>query len=378
VRKFSLLVATVALAAGTLTACFGGPPPPTDPHDVLVVGDSVSFSFGCVLGDTLPGVSTNDWDCPARDGYTTKNLAIGACTIWPSQVLLYNTGTAPTPNCDTVAAGPDNRTWEQAADYYTPKVVVIDTSGWEVVDRWVNGQNGAPPDAQWGASSCSPTNTPSPQCDAYSAAAVQYSSALYDAINVFRSRGAKVVIANSPYFAPTEPLPAPADAPAGLQCSYWEPYPANPPTASGGDCKGDATAGTGGQWRAPYPGVTYRSSRVKIDQFNDIITLVKNQYFNNDPNVVIFPFKAHFNGPSNVYTDYVCPPPNDETVAPDPITHKCLITTPTAGLVDAILARAPDKGHLSPAGAFGVLQPYLEPCVKALIPVSGGDPSACS
>jgi hypothetical protein len=115
---------------------------------------------------------------------------------------------------------------------------------------------------------------------------------------------------------------------------------------------------------------------VKINQFNDIITLVKNQYFNNDPNVVIFPFKAHFNGPNNVYTDYVCPPPNDETVAPDPVLHKCVL--PDLSVVDAILARAPDKGHLTPAGAFGILQPYLEPCVKALIPVAGGNMSACS
>jgi hypothetical protein len=374
-RKFALLVAGVALSVGTLAACVGGPPapPPTDPHDVLVVGASVSFSFGCVLGDTLPGVSPNEWNCPARSGYSTKNMAIGACTIWPSQVLLYNTGTAQTPNCDTVAAGPDNLTWEQAADYYTPKVVVIDTSGWEVVDRWVSDFSGAP-DARWGDPGCSPNNVCS---QAYQTAAVQYSSALYDAINVFRSRGAKVVIASSPYFAPPEPLPDPNGAPAGLGCSYWEPYPNTPPTATGGHCTGNATAGSGGTWRSPYPGLAYRSSRVKVDQFNDIITLVKNQYFGSDPNVLIFPFKQHFNGPGGAYTDYVCPPPNDRTVAPDPITHKCLLTNPP-GLVDGILARAPDKGHLSTGGAFDVLQPYLEPCVKSLIPVAGGDPSACS
>jgi hypothetical protein len=272
-----------------------------------------------------------------------------------------------------------------------PKVVVIDASGWEVVDRWVNGQNGAPPDAQWGASGCSPTNTPSPQCDAYSAAAVQYSNALFNAISMFRSKGAKVVVANSPYFAPPEPLPAPNGAPAGLQCSYWEPYPNSAPTSAGPDCTGDATAGTGGQWRAPYPGVTYRSSRVKVNQFNDIITLVKDQNFGNDPNVVIFPFKAHFNGPNIVYTDYVCPPPYDRTVAAQNVIDvrlgsptfgqlawQCNVDGNPLNNLNAILARAPDKGHLTPAGAFGVLQPYLEPCVKALIPVSGGDPSACS
>jgi hypothetical protein len=193
---------------------------------------------------------------------------------------------------------------------------------------------------------------------------------------VFRSRGAKVVIASSPYFAPPEPLPDPNGAPAGLGCSYWEPYPNSPPTATGGHCTGDATAGSGGTWRSPYPGLAYRSSRVKVDQFNDIITLVKNQYFGNDPNVLIFPFKQHFNGPGGAYTDYVCPPPNDRTVAPDPILHQCVL--PNLSVVNAILARAPDKGHLSTAGAFDILQPYIEPCVKSLIPGAGGDPSACS
>jgi hypothetical protein len=373
-RKFLVLLAGVAFMAGTLAACFGGPPPPppTDPHDVMVVGDSVAFSFGCVLGETLPGVT--DWDCPARPGYSTKNLAVGACTIYPTSVLLYNQGQAGVPNCDTAAVPPDNRTWEQAADYYVPKVVVINTAGWEIVDRWVSDFSGAP-DSQWGAPGCSPTNSCSPQ---YQKATVEYSSKLYDAINMFLSKGAKVIVANSPYEDGLAPVPDPNAAPPGLGCSWWEPYASSPPTASGGNCKGDATAGTGGQWRPPYPGLTYRSGRAKLDQINEMMAFVKSQYFGSNPNVLIFPFKDHFNGPNNVYTDYVCPPPNDRTVAPDPITHSCLITNPSPGVVPAIAARDADRGHLSPAGAFNVLQPYIEPCVKALIPVAGGNLSACS
>ena len=45
------------------------------------------------------------------------------------------------------------------------------------------------------------------------------------------------------------------------------------------------------------------------------MTFVKSQYFASNSNVRIFPFKDHFNGPNNVYTDWVCPPPNDRTVA---------------------------------------------------------------
>jgi hypothetical protein len=388
-RKLSLLVAGVALMAGTLSACLPGPPPPppTDPHDVLVVGDSVAFSFGCVLGDTLP--DTVGWDCPARPGYTTKNSAVGACTIYPTSVLLYNGGQAGVPNCDTFAAPPDNRTWEEAANFYVPKVVIINTAGWEIVDRWVDDFSGAP-DSQWGAPGCSPQNACTPQ---YQKAAVQYSSKLYDAITMFRSKGAKVIVANAPYADGKAPVPDPGGGtPAGLECSWWEPYPDSVPTASGGNCTGNATPGTGGQWRPPYPGLTYRSSRAKLDQINTIMAFVKSQYFGGDPDVRIFPFKDHFNGPNNVYTSYVCAPPNDRTVAAvedlDWHTTNPLDTAfqcdngqgPNSALNPwpyAILARDADRGHLSPAGAFEILQPYIEPCVQALLGI-GGDLSKCS
>jgi hypothetical protein len=60
-----------------------------------------------------------------------------------------------------------------------------------------------------------------------------------------------------------------------------------------------------------------------------------------------------------VYTSYVCPPPNDFTEAPDG-SNQC-----SNG--PAILARAPDNGHLSVAGTFDILQPYLEGCVRHLL-----------
>ena len=82
-RKFVLLAAGVLLSVGTLAACIGGPPPPppTDPHDVLTVGDSVSFSFGCALGDPgeIPGIP--DGSCPSTPDYSTHNDWVGACTM---------------------------------------------------------------------------------------------------------------------------------------------------------------------------------------------------------------------------------------------------------------------------------------------------------
>src|SRR5207237_571578 len=103
-------------------------------------------------------------------------------------------------------------------------------------------------------------------------------SKLYDAINVFIARGAKVIVTTAPYADPAAPVPDPSASPSGLGCSWWEPYPSNPPTANGGNCTGDATAGNGGQWRPPYPGLTYRSGTAKLDQLNEAITFVKNQY----------------------------------------------------------------------------------------------------
>ena len=385
-RKFVLLVAGVALSVGTLAACFGPPPPTTDPHDVLVVGDSVSFSFGCVLGDPgeLNGVPQSACPQPDADNngvpdYTTRNDWVGACTITQGTLSLYNGGQAGAPNCDTVGAGSRGDTWQSDADHFVPKVVVINTAGWEIVDRWLNVVSA--PDEQWGAAGCSPTNTPSPQCDAYQQAAVQYSSKLFDAINTFRNspNHPTVIVTSVPYIAPTEPEPPfGAGEPDALACSWWEPFPNSAPASSGPDCTGTATQGSGGTWRSPTGNTSYRSSKAKIDQFNQIIQLVKDNNFASDSGVVLFNFKKHFNGPDNTYHDYVCPPPNDSAVAPDPVTHNCVITNPSPGIVPAILARAADHGHLSPAGQEQILKPYIDKCVRNYLSLPGGDQSACT
>jgi hypothetical protein len=387
-RKFLLLAAGVALSVGTLSACFGGPPPPqTEPKDVLVVGDSVAFSFGCVLGDAVAGVPASG--CPASPDYSTKNFSIGACTIYGTTVSLYNGGSASVPNCDTVPGGADNRTWTQAADYYTPKVVVINTGGWEIVDRWLSFT--AVPDSQWGGNTSQ---------QAYINAATYYSSALYQAIREFRTRGAKVVVAIQPNASPPQPEPPPSGTPAGLECSWWEPFPATAPASAGPDCTGNATAGSGGTWRSPTGNTNYRSSQQKLNQFNTIVNQVltnpdPNLGFGSDSNVSSFNFKKHFNEPgTDAYTNWICPPPQDSTVPAQNVLdfHTTTNLTDTAFQCDngngpnspanmwtyAINARAPDQGHLSVAGQEQILRPYLEACIKALIPVAGGDPSKCS
>lgn len=384
-RKFVLLAAGVLLSVGTLAACIGGPPPPppTDPHDVLTVGDSVSFSFGCALGDPgeTPGIP--DGSCPSTPDYSTHNDWVGACTMTPGTLSLYNGGTAGAPNCNSVPAGSRNLTWADEANFFVPKVVVINTAGWEIQDRFLSFTQ--PPDGQYGVNN-----------EFFNNIAVQYTNQLFNAINAFRSspRDPFVLVANAPYIDPPQPLPAPGSVPAGVECSWWEPNDPNPPVSQGPDCTGNSTQGSGGQWRSPTGNTTYRSSHAKLDQLNALIQQVVTNNFNNqgDQKVQVFNFRKHFNGTNNDFNNWICPPPHDsDTTAVNQLDVRP--GSPTFGqmvflcddgshvptnFVNAILARAPDQGHLSPAGTLQILKPYLDACVRSKLNLSGGVAASCT
>lgn len=334
VKKALSLTAAGALALVVLTACVGGPPPPppTDPHDVLVVGDSISFSFACGLGDDAGSGES----CPGPGGFTTASDIVGGCTISGGTILLYNSQTASSYGCDNWGSA-----WSADADKYTPKVVVIVTSGWEIMDRWSGDPNGLP-DRQWGGNG-----------NELTAARQAYMNSLNLAINVFRQHGSKVIVANSAYMNPPEPQfpPGTPGAPDFLINAWYERYPltnnTSPPDI----------------WQPPIAGLAYRPSKTKVEQFNNAITSVVNSF--QDPNNVLqFNFFKHFdpiiNG-SPAYSDNVCPPPNDTM---DPST--------CSG--SAILARDPDGGHVSTAGQ-SILNHYLQPCVEAVL--AGSSTTSC-
>jgi len=335
VTKTASVTVALALAALALTACVGPPPPPTDPHDVLVVGDSISFSFACALGDD----AGSGQSCPAPGGFTTKSDVVGGCTISGGTILLYNGQTTSSYGCDNWPSA-----WAGDADRYVPKVVVIVTSGWEIMDRWSGDPNGLP-DRQWGGAD------PSAARDAYQAN-------LGAAINLFRARGSKVIVANSAYVNPPQPEfpPGTPGAPDFLINAWYERYPvantAPPPV-----------------WQPPIQGLTYRPSKTKVEQFNNAITSVVNGA--GDPsNVLQFNMFKHFDPTvaSPAYSDYVCPPPNDSTEVPNATTHAC---SNGAG----ILARDTDGGHLTTPGGQGILANYLVPCVEAVL--AGNSTTSC-
>jgi hypothetical protein len=339
-KKAAALTGALAVATLVLAACVGGPPPPppTDPHDVLVVGDSISFSFACGLGDD----AGSGQSCPAPGGITTKSDVVGGCTISGGTILLYNGTTVDTYGCDDWPSK-----WAADADMFTPKVVVIVTSGWEIMDRWSGGPNGLP-DRQWGGGTANAPDGPA------QAASSAYQANLTAAINLFRQRGAKVVVANSAYVNPPVPEfpPGTPGAPDFLINAWYERYPltntTTPPDI----------------WNPPIAGMTYRPSKTKVEQFNNAITNVVNQF--GDPGSVLkFNFFKHFDpviSGSTAYSDYICPPPNDTA---DPAT--------CSG--NKILARENDGGHLTSPGGQGILNTYLQPCVEAVL--AGSSTASC-
>jgi hypothetical protein len=348
-KHFIFLGALVVAVAAVAAACEPTKqPPPPPPQDVLVVGDSISHSFGCVLGN--PGSGPGPCPGPGGEQISTATEIIGGCSISGGALLLYNSIAAEQYGCvdwPTV--------FNDFANKYNPKLVILISSGFELVDRWSsfpqqcdinNAFNCPTPDRQWGGGGAPLT-----------AARNAYIQNLQGAIGLFRSHGSKVLVANANYVNPPEPLfpPGTPNSPDFLIRAWYERYGANaaPPEV----------------WSPPNQGLTYRSSKTKVEQYNQAITDAVNAL--GDPEVSVFNLFSHF-APGNprAYSNLVCPPPND-AIAPN--GNSC------PGGTTAISARDADGSHLSGSpGGQDILRYYLTPCVRALLGQSGGDVSKCS
>jgi hypothetical protein len=319
----------VALLAG---ACFGGPPPPSGPHrDVVVFGDSNAWGIGCSLGD--PGEFAQDpppFPCTPQS-FSVKNETAGACTIAGAMTLLYN-HTALNPSCYDWASK-----WPGVLDERTPSLVILNTGGWEIVDRWLNFPSGP------GCSTANAFNCPAPDYQwggaNFTTAANHYTSQLVGAVNLFRSRGAKVLVVNSPYYAPVEPqVPGIADV-------WYEAYPAAQPS----------------NWNPANANITYRSSKVKTEQFNNTLKKALDDNFANDNGVRLFNLWEHVSpvDPTTMapaFNDFSCQPP-DEKKWPDTFCPG-----------SAIRARSDfDHGHFDYDAYRFVIMPYLLPEIQSML-----------
>jgi hypothetical protein len=330
-RKFSLVVCgvVVALLAG---ACFGGPPPPPSPHrDVFVFGDSNAWGIGCSLGDQGDLTDNPPFPCTPQS-FSVKNETAGACTIAGGTTLLYNRA-AINPSCYDWASA-----WPGVLDERTPSLVVLNTGGWEIVDRWINFPSGP------GCSTANAFNCPAPDYQwggaNFTTAANRYTSQLVGAVNLFRSRGAKVLVVNSPYYAPVEPqVPGIADV-------WYEAYPSVRPS----------------NWNPANANITYRSSKLKTEQFNATLETALAQNFGGNPDVKLFNLWEHVSpvDPTTMapaFNDLSCRPPNEkkwpQTFCPG----------------DAVQARSSfDHGHFDYDGYRFVIMPLLQPVIESMLP----------
>lgn len=314
-RKLSLLVGALIVALSA-TACIGGPPPPPLPPNVVVFGDSNAWGIGCSLGDDGGLGTSPDFPCTPQGGVSARNATEGTCSITPNVALLYNQFALPALCSDWASK------WPGILDETQPKVVILNTGGWEIVDRWTNfpaGPNCAQtqqplayncpaPDLQWGDEV-----TPGLLAKAEDA----YKAQLNAAIDLFRSKGARVLVVNSPYYGPTE-----AQVP-GLALVWYESNSLTQPA----------------NWTAPNVNVTYRSGHTKIDEFNATLKTVVDQRAAADPGNVKFFDLQSIVSPDGDYTD----------------------------TINGVTVREPDHVHFSHAAYQQFIMPNLLPVIQQML-----------
>jgi hypothetical protein len=321
--RVRLLVA-VAVAAVAVGVASVVPLTPADAGDtntrVLVFGDSVAHSFGCALGDEGPPPAI---PCPDVAGFRTRNAFEGACSIARGKVLGYDGGIYKSP-CNP------KKQWQPLIDSFDPDVVILNTGGWEIVDRWVKSLFSPPPTGPPRFRVPGPTHMYA--VAGHEAGVLQYRNKLRAALNLLTANDVTVIVSNLPYVNPPSPN-------SGV---YYETYPDTKPAG----------------WKRPNkPGAGYRSSRLKADEFNAMVASVVDEY---DPEQVLaFPFAEYFN-PGGVFGKWVCVPDSEDGLPPLPALP-C-----SEGAPDAVLARNNDGLHLSTAGITDILQPALIDFIQAI------------
>jgi hypothetical protein len=345
VRKLSFVLSVVSVAV-IVGACVGAPPPPPPPdpgphRDVVLFGDSNGWGIGCYLGhEGIASATNSPLPCNPQPDFSTDNEALGACTIAGGQTLLYNRQVIA-PSCANWRSS-----WPGILDERTPRLVVLSTGGWEISDRWINFPAGcntanastcAAPDYQWGSSN------PNVQ----QATVARYEGELRDAIALFRSRGAKVLVTNSPYYDPHE-----AQVP-GLADWWYERYP---------DDGGSGDPGGRADWIAPNVNLTYRPSERKTDQFNVAVKEVVDQAKIQNPAGTVEFFDLWD------YTSPHSPTTNDDEYNDFSCGAGNFKAWPQSACPGSMIPqREPDHGHFTGDAYEQVIMPFMFQQVRGML-----------
>ncbi len=352
--KRALIGAVLALVIG-VAACTPVKSGPPNGKDVLIVGDSVAGGLGCfVFGEGgQPGGPVEIPPCTGQPDISAANEWLGACTISGGYLQLWNRTALNTPNCWNYP-----EIWKPLVDIHNPKLVILWTSGWEIVNRWSSFPNHplcdpgnillcpVPADMQWGN-----------PLDPGALANIQqaYRSNLHNAINVLSSNGAKVLVLNSPYVSPLLPSPPSLfflpellpSVPNPLNAVWYEPYllPVDP---------------------VPNVATPFGPSKLKVENFNTTLDAIRiNDYGGGTGNVQFFDIWRYLSPKltpidlpalnSRTYSQLVCAYPNSE---------QSILTCPTS-LVNARYGA--DGGHITPDGYYKIVAPVLLPKVREML-----------
>jgi hypothetical protein len=250
-RLLAVLVAgTLLVAVAAAQGVAGAAPTKAKPKiKVLMLGDSVG------QGLARKGLQTDK-------RLEVVNAATVNCTI---------SGGAPESYKDGIVIGngcPEWRTeWPALVQQNTPDVVIVFTSGWEIVDRWFDD----PPGIGLPSTIIEPVFQQ------------RVADAHREAASLLSATGAKVTFPTMPYIDPPHAYPEPPGV-NGISEIWWEAYgPDAPPPG----------------YQPPLPGQPFVGGKHKVDALNQVrLDLAKQGTIN------VFNLQK-FVSPKGVYTDKI-------------------------------------------------------------------------
>lgn len=242
-------IAVVSLLGVAVAAPATAAPKPKPKVKVLMLGDSVG------QGLELKGLRNDKRLVSVNAATVNCTIAGGANSLEGYRGNVIGSG------C------PDWRTeWPPLVQQNQPDVVIVFTSGWEIVDRWF-GEPGE--------------GFPNTILDPVFQQSL--TDAHREAASLLAVGGAKVIFPTMPYIDPPHAYPEPPGV-NGISEIWWEPYgPDAPPPG----------------YEAPLPGQPFLSSKAKVDALNKIrLDLAKQGAIN------VFDLQK-FISPKGVYTDKI-------------------------------------------------------------------------